>query len=84
LRQLEQKLPELPCQIPEHNRAFIFMENRRRADAVNEKLRASLDACPRCKDKQKIIFMHWQQDGQPQPPKQEAPVGIHIMKIGDE
>jgi hypothetical protein len=44
-------------------------------------MRASLDACPRCKDKQKIILMHWQRDSEP--PKQEAPFGIHILKIGD-
>jgi len=35
-----------------------------------------------CKDKQKIILMQWQQDGEP--PKQEAPFGIQIIKIGDE
>jgi hypothetical protein len=27
LRQLERKVPDSPCPIPEHNRAFIFIEN---------------------------------------------------------
>ena len=42
----------------EHNRAFIFIDGESaKPDLSNDKLSASLDACPRCKDKQKIIFM---------------------------
>ena len=67
----------------EHNRAFIFIDGESaNPDLSNDKLSASLDACPRCKDKQKIIFHARQRDREP--PKQEAPFGIHIMKIRDE
>jgi hypothetical protein len=85
LRQLERKVPDSPCPIPEHNRAFIFIENvSEEQDAANQALIASIDACPRCKGKQKIMIVRWQRDDKPEPPKQEAPFGIHIMKIGDE
>jgi hypothetical protein len=84
LRQLEKKAPELPCPIPGHNKTFIFIEGiDPERDASNEKLRASIDACPRCKDKQKIIFLHCQRTDKPEPPKQEPPFGIHITQIGD-
>ncbi len=49
----------------EHNRAFIFIDGESaNPDLSNDKLSASLDACPRCKDKQKIIF-HARQRGEP-------------------
>jgi hypothetical protein len=28
LRHIERKLPELPCPVPEHNRALILIENQ--------------------------------------------------------
>jgi hypothetical protein len=37
LRHIEKKVPELPCPIPEHNRALIFTENQStEQDAANK------------------------------------------------
>ncbi len=86
LRQLERQAPELPCPIPDHNKTFIFIEGQSdEQNAANEALRASIDACPRCKDKQKIIFLHWHRDGEPKPPEPpQQPSKVNIRRIGDD
>jgi hypothetical protein len=84
LRQLERKVPDLPCPIPEHKTAFLFIQGMSdERDAANDALIASIDACARCQGKQKIMIMHMGRLDKPEPPKQEAPFGIHILKIGD-